>query len=172
MNEADKKERLERLAKLQVEAKEKEGVLFVMYGALLAFSSTALLALTTVPSRGFLTTVACCSLTAACISFGTVVIGKIHVLHKAEGLHIGHIIVAENFSSLAHVLGLVFLTIGIATLVWHISWFCALFFIVCIGFAFHQHARFRKALDVMPDARHALDVVENRQSTVGQGNPI
>ena len=172
MSETDKKERLASLMKHQAEAKEKEGVVFVMYGSLLAFSAAALLALMTVPDHGRLTITCCSSLIAACISFGTIVVGRIHVLHKAGGLHLGHIIVAEKFSNLAHVLGLVFLTIGVATLVWHISWFCALFFIMCVVLAFYQHARFRKALDVMPDARHAFEVAQANQTVASESKQI
>lgn len=172
MSETVKNERLESLGKLQAETKEKEEVVFVMYGSLLAFSAAALLALMTVPYHGRLTITCCCSLVAACISFGTIVVGRIHVLHKAGGLHLGHIIVAEDFSNLAHVLGLVFLTFGVATLVWHISWLCALFFIMCVVVAFYQHARFRKALDAMPDARHALQVAQANQSVASEDKHI
>lgn len=156
MTQADVQQRLETLAKLQTEAKEKEGVVFAMYGGLLAFSSATLLALLTITPHGYLTTGACCALLASCLSYGSIVLSRVHLLHKASALHIGHIIIAEDLSNPANTVGLVSLSIGIGLFVWHISFFCALFFAIGLGFAIRAQAQFKKKFDAMPSAKEAL----------------
>lgn len=155
----DEQKKLQSLARLQIEAKEKEGVVFAMYGALLAFSAAALLALMTVAPQKYLTAATCCALLLSCLSFGTIVMSRVHVLHKANQLHIGHIMVADDFSSYTHVLGFVSLSTGVALLVWHISFYCAVFFIAGLGFTFCQLVKFRKQFDALPDMKQFIDKV-------------
>jgi hypothetical protein len=157
MNSTDEQEKLEQLTRLQTDTKEREAIVFAMYGALLAFSGAALLALMTVTPQKYLTTATCCALLTSCLSFGTIVVSRVHVLHKGNHLHIGHVMVADDFSGGTHLLGITSLAIGVALFVWHISFYCALFFIAGLGFAFHRHIRFRRQFDALPTARQFID---------------
>lgn len=157
MNSTDEQEKLEQLTRLQTDTKEREAIVFAMYGALLAFSGAALLALMTVTPQKYLTTATCCALLTSCLSFGSIVIGRVQALYKGNHLHIGHVMVADDFSGGTHLLGITSLAIGVALFVWHISLYCALFFVAGLGFAFHRHIRFRRQFDALPNARQFID---------------
>lgn len=152
--------KLEPLTALQDDAKEREKLLLGLHSGLLGFSGAALLALVATQPHGYLTTAAYCSLTLSVMAFGTVVLGRVHVLHKGTDLHIGHIILAENFSVRVVGLGIVGLIAGFALLVAHISFVCTLFFAICFCVVLRWHLRFKAQLDAMPSAKAVLKATE------------
>ena len=151
----DDRTKIEQLAELQNEAQQRVGLLLGLHSVLLGFSAASLLALIAAQPHGFLTTVTCCSLVLSTIAFGLVVLGRILVLHKGSELHIGHIILAEDFSGRAIIAGVSGLIIGFALLVAHISIACTVFLAVCLFIAVRWHSRFKAQLDKMPPA-HAV----------------
>ena len=148
--------KIEQLAELQHEAQQREGLLLGLHSGLLGFSAASLLALVAAQPHGLLTTVTCCSFVLSTLAFGIVVLGRILVLHKGAELHIGHIILAEDFSRRAITAGVGGLIVGFALLVAHISFVSTVFFAASFFIAIRWHSRFKARLDEMPTAKAVM----------------
>lgn len=155
----------EKLKELQEELIHVENVLLVTYAGLLGFSSACALAVLSEDKHTYFILAAFLFFIIAIFCFGLMVLGKIFVLHKGNGLHIGHVIIQEESASIKAGIGGIALIAGLALYATKISFWC--FFFVLIGaiLAFRSHAKFRKNLNGMGDARTILKRIQKENQS-------
>lgn len=141
------------LASLQSETKEKENIVLLIYSGMLAFSITGLLSTIAYENHSILILISILFFITSTVSLSIIVLAKFHILHKANDIHIVHVIVSEDHAEHPRTIGITSMAIGLLLMLADISIYIAAFSIALITIGLKQHLKFMKEMKSLKGAR-------------------
>ncbi|MDT0617357.1 hypothetical protein RM531_02620 [Salinisphaera sp. P385] len=143
----------ERLYELRDDATTKEKLVLAIYAGAGGFAVACLISVVALPRYSWLVVAAACLFAIGAISLAFVVLSMYHVLHKTNDLHIGHVIISENFGKKPKEIAFASIPLGFLLLMLHISYLTFIVSLVSVILASRHFLRFKKELDSLTNLR-------------------